>query len=180
MSTQLYGVQAHPYYATYIDAQQPYDGFFTTQHLAQNPTTSTSNYAGEFPISSNYRYAGGYMPGDRFMSFFSDRSIRFMSEVITKNLAGVHPENKNIIVPDATIKSVADSVYQNTFQSAQVMQEMVINYIVDSIKTEYANEQRNNSYDPWVQRYDQSTGLKQFGDVKLNNKSRSAYMQWRY
>ena len=103
-----------------------------------------------------------------------------MSKMITSLLKGVHPEGKNIIVPTETIQSVADSVFQNTGQSAQVMQEMVINYIVESIKTEYANEQKNNAYSPWVQRYDQETGLKQFSDVKLNNKMRSAYMQWRY
>lgn len=174
------GVLSHPDFTTFTEFQQPYDGFFTTQHYGQNPTTSVENYSQEFPVSSNYRYAAGYMPGDRFMSFFSDASMRFMSNMITKMLAGVHPENKNIIVPDSTIKSVADSVFQNTFQSAQVMQEMVISYIVDSIKTEYAFEQRNNAYSPWVQRYDQATGMKQFSDVKLNNKMRSAYMQFRY
>ena len=175
-----YGVQSHPYFLTYTDFQKPYDGFFTTQHLAQNPTTSTDNYSGEFPLNSNYRYAAGYMPGDRYMSLFAQSSIDLMSKLITKALAGVHPQGKNIIVPDATIQSVADSIYQNTGQSAQVMQQMVIAYIVESIKTEYANEQKNNAYSPWVQRYDQETGLKQFSDVKLNNKMRSAYMQFRY
>ena len=176
----MFGVQSHPYYTSFTDFQKPYDGFFTTQTLPQNQTTTTDNYSGEFPISSNYRYAGGYQPRDRFMSLFCDESVRFMSKLITRGLAGVHPQGKNIIVPDATIRSVADSVYQNTGQSAQVMQEMVISYIVDSIKTEYAAEQRNNAWNPWIQKYDQETGMKQFSDVKLNNKMRSAYMQWKY
>ena len=173
------GIQSHPYYLSYTDFQQPYT-YFNNQNLGNNPSTSTQNYSGEFPVSSNYRYAAGYLPGDRFMSLFNDRSIKFMGQMITKGLAGVHPEGKNILVPESTIQSVADSVYQNTGQSAQVMQEMVISYIVDSIKTEYENTQRNYSYNPWVQKYDQETGLKQFSDVKLNNKMRSAYMQFRY
>jgi hypothetical protein len=173
-------LQTHPYYYTYTDFQKPYDGFFTTQHLGNNVSTDASNYAGEFPISSNYRYAGGYMPGDRFMSYNSAQSVAFISKMITRGLHGVHPEGKNIIVPEATIRSVMDSIFQNTGQSAEVMQQMVINYIVDAIKTEYETEKRNNSYSAWVQKYDQETGMKQFSDVKLNNKMRSPYMQFRY
>ena len=103
-----------------------------------------------------------------------------MSKMITHFLRGVHPEGKNIIVPESTIKSVGDSVFQNTFQSAQVMQEMIINFIVESIKAEYETVHKNNQLSAWVQKYDQETGLKQFNGVKLNNKMRSAYMQWRY
>lgn len=175
----MYGIQSHPYYNSFTDFQKTYT-YFNDQHLGNNVSTSTANYSGEFPINSNYRYAGGYMPSDRYLTFFSDRSVAFMSQMITKGLQGVHPEGKNIIVPEATIKSVADSVYQNTGQSAQVMQEMVIAYIVDYIRTEYINTEKNNSYSPWVQKYDQATGLKQFSDVKLNNKGCSPYMQMRY
>jgi len=173
-------MQQHPYYNVYTDFQKPYDGFFTTQHLANNVTTNVSNYSGEWPINSNYRYAAGYQPGERWMSFYTPESIKYMSQMITLKLHGVHPQGKNIIVPDATIQSVADSVFENTGQETEVMQQMVINYIVDAIKTEYATEQRNNSFSAWVQKYDNETGLKQFADVKLNNKMRSAYMQFRY
>jgi hypothetical protein len=171
---------SHPFLITYTDFQKPFDGFFSTQHNGNNPSTSTDNYKGEAPINGQYRYVVGYQGNDRYITFFNVNSINFMSKMITALLKGVHPQGKNIIVPNETIESVADSVFQNTGQSAQVMQEMVINYIVESIKTEYANEQKNNAYSPWVQRYDQETGLKQFSDVKLNNKMRSAYMQWRY
>jgi hypothetical protein len=173
------GIQSHPYFFTYTDYQKPWT-YFNQQHLGNNESTSTQNYAGEFPLNSNYRYAAGYLPGDRYMSLFNDSSIKFMSNMITHGLSGVHPEGKNIIVPASTIQSVADSVYQSTGQSAQVMQEMVISYIVDFIKTEYENTKKNYSFSPWIQKYDQETGLKQFSDVKLNNKMRSAYMQFRY
>jgi hypothetical protein len=173
------GLPGHPYYNTFTDYQKPYT-FYNDQKLGNNVSTSSKNYSGEFPINSNYRYAAGYMPSDRYMAFFSDQSIKFMSSMITHQLKGVHPEGKNIIVPDSTIRSVADSVYQNTFQSAQVMQEMVIGFIVESIRTEYETITKNNNLSAWVQKYDQETGMKQFNGVKLNNKMRSAYMQWRY
>jgi hypothetical protein len=61
------------------------------------------------------------------------------------------------------------------------MQKMVISYIVDYIRTEFNNTMKNYSYSAWVQKYDQETGLKQFDDIKLNNKSKtSGYFQMRY
>lgn len=173
------GVQAHPYYKTYTDFQKPYD-MFDKGFYGNNNSTSTDNYAGEFPLNSNYRYAAGYSANERYISLFSDRSIDFMRRMITKLLDGVHPEGKNIIVPASTVYSVADSVFQNTGQSVQVMQEMVINFIVQDLKTEWETIKKNNSLSPWVQRYDQASGLQQFNDIKLNNKMRSAYMQLRY
>jgi hypothetical protein len=174
-----FGVQAHPYYNTYTDFQKPYS-MFTPASYGNNPSTSAENYSGEFPLNSGYRYAAGFLPSERYMDFFSDKSIDFMQRMITWKLRGVHPDGKNIIVPKESIYSVADSIYQNTGQSSQVMQEMVINFIVDSLKTEWDTTAKNNSYSAWVQKYDQETGLKQFNDVKLNNKMRSAYMQIRY
>jgi hypothetical protein len=170
---------SHPYFQTYTDFQQPYSQF-RPQHNGNNPSTSATILSGEFPLNSNYRYSGGYQPSDRYMTLFNDRSIKFMSGMITKQLAGVHPENKNIVVPEETIKSVADSVFQNTFQSANVMQQMVVNYIVDFVRTDFENTAKNNSLSAWVQKYDQSTGLKQFADIKLNETGRRSYFQWRY
>ena len=172
-------MESHPYFQTYTDYQKEFT-YFNTQHLGNNVSTKASITSGEFPLNSGYRYACGFMPSETYLSFFSKENIKYMSRLITEGLAGLHPENKNIIVPDDTIRSVADSVNDATSESAQVMQQMTVNYIIDNIKTEYANTAKNNAYTPWVQRYDQETGLKQFNDIKLNNKMRSAYMQWRY
>jgi len=173
------GEKAHPFYLTYTDFQKPYN-YWTPQNNANNISTSHTITQGEFPANFNYRYAAGFNPNDRYLSFFSNDNINFISKSITQALHGVHPEGKNIIVPTSTIQSVADSVYQNTFQDQKVMTQMVVNYIVDAIQTEYNNTEKNNAYSPWVQRYDQSTGLSQFNDVKLNKKMRSPYMQWKY
>ena len=172
-------MESHSYFQTYTDFQREFT-YFNTQHLGNNVSTKADITSGLFPINSSYRYAGGFMPTDNYLSFFSSENIKYMSKLITEGLAGLHPENKNIIVPEETIRSVADSVNESTGESAQVKQQMTVNYIIDSIKTEYNNTAKNFAYSPWVQRYDQETGLKQFNDIKLNNKMRSAYMQWRY
>ena len=170
----------HPYYKVYTDFQKPYN-YWSPGHVANSTTTNYQQTSGEYPINNNLRYAAGwYTNADRYNSFFSKQSIAYISQTITQFLNGVHPEGKNIIVPEATILSVADSVYQYTGQPADVMQRMVIQYIVDTIKTEYVTINKNNDLNIWVTRYDQSSGLKQFNDVKLNKKGLGAYFQMRY
>lgn len=179
---QAAGVQAHPYYNEYTEYNSKPWTYFNNDHLGNNYSSMTAKTtAGEFPIDSNYRYAAGYETSERFDALFNKSSLMFMSRMITQGLAGVHPEGKNIIVPESTILSVCDSVYSNTGQPADVMQKMVISYIVDYIRTEFNNTMKNYSYSAWVQKYDQETGLKQFDDIKLNNKSKtSGYFQMRY
>lgn len=178
---QAPGVQAHPYYNSYMEYNSKPWTYFNSDHLGNKASTSYSNITGEFPIDSAYRYAAGFEESDRYLALFSNKSIDFMSRMITLGLTGVHPEGKNIIVPHETIRSVADSVYQATGQPADVMQKMIVSYIIDDIKTEYQNTAKNYSYSAWVQKYDQSTGLRQFDDIKLNNKSKtSGYFQLRY
>jgi hypothetical protein len=175
------GVVQHPYFQSYTQFQQPYDYFaqLGDNKMYNNSTTqvTTQNIT---LVNDKYRFAAGYAAGDRYNTFFSPQSVKFMSYMISQKLKGVHPEGKNIIVPDATILSVADSVWQSTPKDAQTLQEMTINYIVNDIKTEYDTISRNNQYSIWVQKYDQSTGMKQFPDAKLNLKQRSAYFQMRY
>ena len=103
-----------------------------------------------------------------------------MSKQITKGLAGVHPEGKNIIVPNDTIKSFADSVFLNTTQSVDVMQQMIINYIITTIKSEYEVIENNNKLDIWVTKYDLNSGMQKFNDIKLNNKQRKYGTMWNY
>lgn len=179
------GVQGHPFYQTYTNFQQyngnPSIGYWQPQYNANNTTTSAANtYTGEFPINMNLRYAAGYQADQNYLAFFSDKNVRWMSMVITSMLKGVHPEGKNIIIPNETIRSVCDSIFQNSPAHADVMSKMVISYIVEFVKTDYANTTKNNNLSIWVQRYDEESGLKQFNNIKLNNKQRSPYMQWRY
>jgi hypothetical protein len=177
--SSLKGPVSHPYFLEYNDFQQHYN-IWNPQYNANNESTSFVNMSGEFPINRNYRYAGGYNAGDRYLSLFCDSSIQFMSKMITKLLNGVHPEGKNIIVPDDTIRNVAQSVFDATGQSTNVMQQMIISYIVDYVKTEMLTIDKNNKLSIWITKYDEETGLKQFSDIKTNQKMRSPYFQIRY
>ena len=64
--------------------------------------------------------------------------------------------------------------------SLDVMIEMVINYVVNQIKTEYEVTEKNNKLSIWVSNYTLDTGMQRFSDVKLNRKTRLAYTAWRY
>ena len=110
----------------------------------------------------------------------SQPSINYMSVEITKKLVGVHPDGKNIIVPDETIRSVAVSMFENNYMSVDVLQEMTVNYISNSIRAEFQTIQKNNELSIWITNYDVSSGMKKFSDIKLNNKSRRNNMQWHY
>jgi hypothetical protein len=55
-----------------------------------------------------------------------------------------------------------------------------VSLIVRAIKDEYETIAKNNSYSIWVTKYDTESGLKQFDDVKLNNKQRSHYSYVKY
>jgi hypothetical protein len=65
-------------------------------------------------------------------------------------------------------------------QSADHMQKMVINYIVNAIKNEYETIENNNKLDIWVTKYDIESGLQQFNSTKLNYKKRNYGTVWKY
>jgi hypothetical protein len=173
-------MQTHPYYQEWKNYNQIYNPFEGAKYNENNKTTSSDTYKGLHSINTNYRYASGWQPGDRYNTLMSDRSLQFMSGVITENLKGVHPEGKNIIVPNDTIRSVADSIFQTSVQSADHMQKMVINYIANAIKNEYETIENNNKLDIWVTKYDIESGLQQFNSTKLNYKKRNYGTVWKY
>ncbi len=172
-------MQTHPYYKLWKNLTTVYNPFEGAQNNVNNETTDAKTYDGLHSINRNYRYFA-WSSGDRYDALFSDKSIKFMSEFITAQLKGVHPEGKNIIVPEATIRSVADSIYETSQQSADVMQKMVINYITSAIKLEYETIQNNQKLDIWVTKYDLESGLQQFNGYKLNNKQRHWGTVWNY
>lgn len=110
----------------------------------------------------------------------SQASMRLMSTEITRKLTGVHPEGKNIVVPDEMIRSVADSMYENNRMDIKALQEMTINYIVNTIRTEYDVINNNNKLSIWVTKYDIDSGLQRTNGIKLNRKQRNSYYYWKY
>ena len=109
-----------------------------------------------------------------------NESIKWMQGMVTKFLAGINPDGKKIIVSEEQIRSTADSVFQTSFANAEQMQKMTVSLIVRAIKDEYETLAKNSKLSIWVTKYDTESGLKQFDDVKLNNKQRSHYSYVKY
>jgi len=166
-----------PYQYSYTSNNTPYK--FTDYNSIT--TESSQSYGGLGELNGNYRYVlFNRDVGQRYPILMSPQSFDYMSKEITRRLQGVHPEGKNIIVPQHTIKSVADSMYEANSMAVDVLQEMTISYIVTQIKTEFETIQQNNKLSIWVQRYDVSTGLQRVNGIKLNNKSKKGQQFWNY
>ncbi len=172
-------MESHPYYREWKNLTTAYNPFEGSKYNINNETTTSDTYKGLHSVNRNYRYAG-FVSGDRYDTLMSNGSIKLMSSMITDGLKGVHPEGKNIIVPDDTIRSVADSIYETTAQDANIMQKMVINYIITWIKNEYETIEKNNTYDIWKTKYDLDSDLQQTNGIKLNNKQRHWGTMWNY
>jgi hypothetical protein len=172
--------QDHPYYISYTEGNKEFNYWDEFGPTTYNYTTNNSaTYKGLASVDDKYRYAV-WTPRERYLNLFSDQSMNFMQRAIANLLEGVHPEGKTIMVPIDTIKSVASSVYTAAHQNVNVMQKMIISFIVETIKTDYGTEQKNKDLSIWVTKYDESTGMKQFNGIKLNKKMRTNVMQWKY
>ncbi len=163
---------------------------FTTLKMLETPykanalsseTDNSSRSINNNHLNVNYRYVQYAAYNDpNYIALFSDSSVDYMLEEVTKRLKGVHPEGKNIIVPRETLLGVADSFYQNTKYTLAMLQEMVILHIVEQIKNDYEITQQNDKLNPWVQLYSVDTSLRQFNDYKLNERRRVWSHSWNY
>ncbi len=165
----------HPYYSEFISGTSKYGIGNNT-----NITNEASRvFSGNENVNLKYRYLF-FDPRERYNELLSNDSIQLISQNVTKKLAGVHPEGKNIIVPEYTIRSVAENMFEYNPMSVDVLQMMTINFIVSSIKEEFETIEKNNKLDIWVTKYDVSTGMKQYSEPKLNKKMRVGYVAWKY
>lgn len=163
------------YFNEYVDSNIPYKFQDYTSESRQS-----KNFLVLGDINNSYRYHK-YEGRDRYNTLFSTDSLNTISNEITKRLKGVHPEGKNIILPNETILSVMESVHTKTSNaSLDVMMEMVVNYIVNQVKTEYETTEKNNKLSIWVTNLDVTTGMQRFDGVKLNKKTRLNYTRWTY
>jgi hypothetical protein len=168
--TIINSLSINPFTDSWLEANVPYSQFSSTSQ-----SDNSHIYKGLGDINYNYRYLF-FQSQDTYDFFMSQPSITLMSREIT----GVHPEGKNIIVPDDMIRSVADSMYESSRMEIKVLQEMTINYIVQSIRSEYDIITNNNKLSAWVQKYDVDSGLQRTNGIKLNNKQRNSYYVWKY
>lgn len=107
---------------------------------------------------------------DVYFNFFAKENINYISNEITIRLTGVHPENKNIIVPDDTILSVMDSIYSNTYKDVDKLTMTTISYIVEYISAEFETEKKNNELSIWVINQPPEYKMQRTPEIKLREK----------
>lgn len=132
------------------------------------------------PYISDRRVLPPILRDSGFYTFFSEENITFISHEITMRLEGVHPEHKHIIVPTDKIVWVMDSFYRQNIPDVDKLTMMVITYIVDYIKTEFAVEENNNKLNIWVTQYTPDTGMQQVPQIKLRDKRPNPFSYLRY
>src|SRR5579872_700793 len=90
-----------------------------TPYMLEQQTTpnDSSKYAVEdWYINPRYRYVQySYTQDPAYLYPFSAESIDYISWQITTRLKGVHPEGKDIVVPDNVIRDVMDSVWNQGY-----------------------------------------------------------------
>ena len=67
----------------------------------------------KFVLNSNYNKFVGYEQNQHLNHFFNQDTVQLISKKVTELLHGVHPENKQIVVPDKNIVAVMNQVYNN-------------------------------------------------------------------
>jgi hypothetical protein len=167
----------------YLNQKTVMDMLYTPYKTNNVPSnTDTTDYTiGNPNMNGLYRnvvYTSFNHPN--YVSMFSDESVAFMSDQITRRLKGVHPEGKNIMIPKETILSVADSYWNKNYTNVPLIQEQVIMYIVNSVKTDFGITSNNEKLSAWVMKYSMDTGLKQFNGVKLNENRGAHFYSWNY
>lgn len=182
-----------PYIRTSAQSLPPYNQENTrTLKMLETPykvnALSSSTDNSEYAIDTNhvdiwYRYPQFTASNDPdYTTLFSQASVNWMSAQITLRLKGVHPDGKNIVVPDNSILSVADSWYAGTQLTIEMIQEMVILHIVNQIRNDYELTQQNDKLSAWVQLYSMDTGLNKYDTnmIKLNERRGTHWYSWNY
>jgi hypothetical protein len=107
---------------------------------------------------------------DTYYKVFCNDNIQFISTECTRRLAGVHPDNKNIIVSCDNILNVLDTYYENGYHDPDNVTMMAIAFIVEAITNEFDTIANNNKLSAWVQLYTRDTGLQRVPKIKLREK----------
>jgi hypothetical protein len=151
-----------------------------------NPTDSflngvTTDRAGE-DVDQWYRYAAfSERELPVYRELFGQGSLDWISNQITRRLKGVHPEGKNILVPDESILSVLDTYWNHaTLYDPELIMQQTVTFIVETIKNDFQNERQNASLSIWNSIFTPDLGMRQHGPIKLNERKRNAYWSWNY
>jgi hypothetical protein len=122
------------------------------------------------------QYVGQELPIDFKKGYFSKQVVDLISRKITQILTGVHPEGKNIVVPDTTILHIMNRVFDNQRNNTVHMIDMVIEIITSRIRDEFEINQNNEKLSKWITKYDEEvpnepfTAIRAHGPIKIRNK----------
>lgn len=125
-----------------------------------------------YNISYNYRYpVFSNQFSCIYQRLFSPDTVKFVSSEITTRLEGVHPDNKQIVVPDRFILNTFDSFYTDgAYKDPDLIIRQTIMHYVNAIKTEYEMIKQNNKLNNWVVKYDGTFGIVPTNNIKLRLK----------
>lgn len=156
-----------------VDAYDNDSSEFQRAHprVSENPNTSY--------YSNPYEIERSVIPRDTrdvFYSFFSTQNVQYISSEITRRLAGVHSEGKNIIVSDRQIVSVMDSIYKNTYRDIDKMTIMTVGYLVDYVTADLQTEEQNKKLSIWTTNFGPETGLRQYSKIKVRDGGPSRFI----
>lgn len=118
---------------------------------------------------------GGWNQSKRLV-VLSRETINKISEVITKSLEGVHPDGKNIIVPEKTIVDIVNDFFEISPYEGDTAINSAIQHIVTDIKGNYLNDKYLGSLSAWNQKLDGD--LKPYSGIKLNEKRFKSEDTW--
>lgn len=122
--------------------------------------------------------------------FYSRRTIDLISKKVTELLIGVDRKNRPIIVPDKSIASIMNNVYDNYrpetgdiysryiipkntgYTDTQRMIDMVINIITSDVRNNLEMEENNEKLSIWSTVYGDfnAQGLQQHPKIKLRER----------
>ena len=138
----------------------------------------TSAFSDPVPTLSTYEALRTQLPRSHYKSYHrltSSNTLVYMSFEITRRLEGVLP-GRHIVIPDATIISVLDTMYTNYPADSYVALMSTIAYVVEYVRTEFQQEKQNNELSIWVNGKEGNWGLQRYDQLKLREKRPTPFL----
>jgi len=157
----------------------PYKGWDTSP---QDSYLSADRGPPARDVNLAFRYAAPVCSeSEMYKSVFCQSSVDWVSDQVTSRLAGLHPEGKNIIVPDPTILSVLDSFYNNGFyMDVDLARQQTVMFISEAVRNDMTMEQQNDKLSVWNSIFTPDKGMAQINGIKLNERKPATSWAWNY
>lgn len=134
-------------------------------------------------IYSFYTPAYDWNNDQKYASLISQITVNMVSEKITQQLEGVHPEGKKIIVPDLTIRNMLSSKFKlfPSYDQPKIIDESV-GMIVGFIRNDFQAIKTNQQYSIWTTILGENNeyGMTAMPPIKLNRKQKNKIFMWNY